>query len=275
MNQTTLSQEFELNGVGIHSGKSATMVFKPALPDTGIRFVRTDLDGLVIPAVYSSLSQESSRATILHHGQATLMTPEHVLAACYGAGLSNCEIHIDSEEVPIFDGSSLEILRAIRSVDLVDQPIQSPYLELATSLRVQEGDAWIDLSPSDHLEIIYTLSYPDSFIGTQTFRYVESGTDFDQEIAPARTYGFIQEVETLLKNNLARGGTLENAVVIYEDRYSVPLRFTDELARHKVLDVIGDFALLGCRLKMKIHAHKSGHALNQRAVTKLSHHLVR
>ncbi|MDU2063708.1 MAG: UDP-3-O-acyl-N-acetylglucosamine deacetylase [Sporomusaceae bacterium] len=259
--QTTVAQEVTYTGIGLHSGLEVNLALKPAPQDTGILFVRTDLPGA--PSVQASARQVTNtlRATTLEAGLAKVFTIEHLMAAFAGLGVDNCIVEMDSPEPPVADGSALTFVRLIEQAGLqeLDAPCNITIVKTAQSVHVE--DKFIAIIPYDGFRITFTSLNPHPLLGTQFGDYEITPELFVKEIAPARTIGFMHEVEALKAKGLARGGTLENVVVYDDKEVLTPLRFHDELVRHKILDVLGDIALAG-RVKGHIIAVKSGHALN-------------
>lgn len=270
MRQTTLKREVSVAGVGLHTGVSVNLKLKPAPENTGYVFVRTDLDDYEVPASVEYISH-CSYATTLLRGSVMVSTCEHLLSALRGSGVDNCFIELDDIEVPILDGSSENFVEMIEQAGIREQEAPRRFLRVLKKIEVEEGDRKISIEPSDRFEIECMIDFPHPFIGRQTFRFELRNGNFKTEIASARTFGFLSEVEKLRSANLARGGSLENAVVLTHDGMlnSEPLRFKDEFVRHKILDIIGDFALLGMPVLGRIKAQKSGHALHAELMMKL------
>lgn len=267
MVQKSLKNPFSFEGIGIHSGQSVQVTCLPAAANTGIIFRRLDLAGKEVPVCPDSLKL-ADRCTQLHWNGVDIFTPEHLLAACAGLGIDNMAIQIDHAEVPIMDGSALAF--ATGFLDAGIQALSAPVTPFVITkpVLVQEGDRYVMALPSPISYFSYVLSYPDTFIGSQT---VTVSTDqFLSDIAPARTYGFEAEIQALLDRGLAQGGCLDNAVVIGNTGYLSELRFPDELARHKTLDLMGDLWVLGRPILGHVIGVKSGHALNARFVKQLS-----
>lgn len=269
MTEKTFQTEIEITGVGIHSGNPAKLTLKPASLGTGITFIRVDKNNAKIPLHPDNLEENNPRATKLSHNGVGILTPEHLLSALYASGISNLEIHIDTEEIPILDGSAETYIQKITTAGIQDQGQKTMPIVLQTEITVEENGAKILASPSDAFEIHYTLDYPDTFIGMQQASFNLKTDHYTKDIAKARTYGFRKEVDFLLSQGLAKGGTLDNAIVIEETGYSTDLYYPNELARHKILDIIGDLAVLGRPLHAKITAHKSGHSLNAKLAKKI------
>jgi UDP-3-O-acyl N-acetylglucosamine deacetylase len=269
MNQKTIKNSIKIIGVGIHSGKTANMKLNPAPDNTGIIFIRTDKNNTNIPVNINSKSI-ANRATILQNKSVQIHTPEHLLAACYILGINNLYIEIDSEEVPILDGSAIDYIKSLKKAGIEEQSTPNNTLVLTTPLQIKEDDKQILILPNKIFKISFVLEYPDSFIGIQDFSLEINQKTFIKEIAPARTYGFESEIQTLFDQGLAKGGNLNNTLVIGENKYLNPQRFQDEPVRHKILDLIGDLSILGKQFTGHIIATKSGHNLNLKMVEALS-----
>ncbi len=243
----------------MHSGQPVNMTMSPSAVGTGIRFFRTDLGGVEIPAGVDHCGI-ANRATILTLGGTKISTPEHLMAALTALQLSNVRVDIDREEVPILDGSALPFVQAILGAGIVDQGVAMDPLVVRAPMVVGDADRWVMVCPSLVPTYTYILDLSPSFVGTQvvTFRLDQ----FEVEIAPARTFGFLSEVEKLRSKGLAKGADLANAVVIGATDYVNDRRFPDELARHKVLDMIGDLGLVGRPILGHFVGFKSGHETN-------------
>jgi UDP-3-O-[3-hydroxymyristoyl] N-acetylglucosamine deacetylase len=268
MKQKTIKEKCIFKGIGIHSGKTVTMVVLPAQENAGIVFKRVDCVGEILVSIENV--SPANRATILQKDGVRVCTPEHFLAACYALGISNLIVEIDAEEVPIMDGSSLDFLNGFLKVGIVEQLAEIKAIILAEPIIVKDGEKQILALPDDEFKITYILEY-DNFIGTQINSFKITATTFEKQLASARTYGFYSEVKALMERGLAQGGSFDNAVVIGENDYMNELRFSDELVRHKILDCIGDFAILGVPVKAHFIAMKSGHSLNHKLVRELSY----
>ena len=263
--QNTLAKEVSYSGIGLHSGQEVKVRFLPAPANTGILFERTDLFGRPrVPAKAACVTQ-TMRATTLEEGEAKVFTVEHILAAFSALNIDNCLIEIDSLEPPVGDGSALPFLELLAEAGRAEQQSLRSVYSIEKALIVREEKRFISILPYDGFRITFTSVNPHKAIGIQ-FADVEITKDlFWREIAPARTIGFVHEIETLQAQGLALGGSMENAAVYDENGAVNKLRFTDELVRHKVLDVVGDLALAG-PIRGHVVAVSSGHALN----TKLS-----
>lgn len=256
--QMTLAETVKLSGKGLHSGKKSVVEIHPAPENTGIVFRH----GLTTMSALASNVVDTSRGTTIGFNGLKVMTVEHLMAALRGAGVDNAFIEISGGETPALDGSSGPYIEAIESVGLVEQEAERRTISLQEPVCVRRNDSFILAVPADEMRITYVMSYDHPMIGTQSCTYVLSETDFGSQIAPARTFVLYEEVAALLDRALARGGSVDNVIVIWQDRMSSALRFPDELVRHKVLDIVGDLALVGGYLNAEILAVKSGHALN-------------
>jgi UDP-3-O-[3-hydroxymyristoyl] N-acetylglucosamine deacetylase len=260
--QRTLRRVVHCAGIGLHSGLKVTLVLKPAAADTGIRFVRTDLGGVEIPADVSHLGGRQQLQTGLVSGQATVDTVEHLLAALRSLGIDNVIVEVNHPEVPIMDGSSAPWVYLIQDAGIKELAAPRKTIQVLRPVQVQQGDKRIAIYPADRFKITYTISFDHPLL-----RHQQKTLDLDErvfvdDIAPARTFGFLKEVEMLRQRGLALGGSLENAIVLGETGVLNPLRFDDEFVRHKILDVIGDLALLGHPLQGHLVVHRGGHALH-------------
>ena len=270
INQKTLEKSIETSGIGLHTGVSVNVRLKPAPENTGYVFVRTDLDDFEIPASIEYISHCSYATTLLRKG-VLLSTCEHLLAALRGEGVDNCFVELDNIEIPILDGSSENWVEMIENAGFVEQNAARRFLQIEKEVVFEQGDKRMGVAPSDKFEIECAIDFPHPFIRRQSYKFELENGSFGREIASARTFGFTQEIEMLRKANLALGGSLDNAIVLTPDGMlnENPLRFRDEFVRHKILDIIGDFALLGMPIKGKLTAYKSGHAVHASLMSKL------
>jgi UDP-3-O-[3-hydroxymyristoyl] N-acetylglucosamine deacetylase len=260
--QRTVRRTVTCAGIGLHSGHKVTLTLKPAPPDTGIRFQRTDLRGAEIPAHVSHLSGRQQLQTGLAADKASVDTVEHLLAALRSLGVDNALVELNHPEVPIMDGSAAPWVYLIQDAGIREQGVARRTIQVLKTIQVQQGDKRIALYPSDRMKITYTISFDHPLL-----RHQQKTLDLDEqvfidEIAPARTFGFLKEVEMLRQRGMALGGSLENAIVLGETGVLNPLRFEDEFVRHKILDVIGDLALVGYPLQGHLVVHRGGHALH-------------
>jgi len=270
MKQRTIAKFVSANGIGLHTAVKVNLALKPAPPNTGYIFVRSDLENFEIPASVEYISHCSYATTLLRRG-VVLSTVEHILSALRGAGVDNCFIETDNIEMPIMDGSSEAFLELIEQVGIVKQDAPRRFLQIKEKIELEQGDRKMSVEPSDKYEIDCLIDFPHPFINQQKYYFELKNGSFGKEIASARTFGFTTEIEMLRKSNLALGGSLENAIVLTPEGMlnENPLRFADEFVRHKILDIIGDFALLGMPILGKITAQKSGHSVHAALMSKL------
>ena len=261
--QTTLKTGVSIEGVGLHSGHPVRAHFRPAPADSGLVFVRLDHPDQPIPARLESAAMFDF-ATTLARGGISIGTVEHALSAAAGEGLDNCVIEIEGPEVPILDGSSLPFVRLFHAAGFDRQTSEVRPLEIRETVSVARGDRSMTFTPDGPgLRISYEIDFAHPVVGRQEITVAIRPEDYASRIAPARTFGFARDVEAMRARGLARGGSLHNAIVLDDTGVaSGPLRFRDEFVRHKVLDLVGDMALLGRPLQGHIHAVKAGHALH-------------
>ncbi|MDJ0717897.1 MAG: UDP-3-O-acyl-N-acetylglucosamine deacetylase [Prochloraceae cyanobacterium] len=261
---STIKEPFELSGVGLHSGVNTVVRVLPADPGVGRYFVRVDLPSKpVIPAEIEAVSQ-TTLSTELATEAGRVRTVEHLLAALFGSGVDNARIEIDGAEVPLMDGSALSWVKAIASSGVTSFSTTRP--NLSTPIWIREGDAFVAALPSSELRFTYGIDFEYSAIGNQWHSWSSSGESFATAIAPARTFGFAESIEQLRQAGLIKGGSLENALVCSREGWlNPPLRFSNEPARHKLLDLVGDLSLLGSVLPVAhFIAYKASHKLHVR-----------
>jgi UDP-3-O-[3-hydroxymyristoyl] N-acetylglucosamine deacetylase len=258
--QQTIKRQISCAGIGLHSGQKVTLTLKPGGADTGIRFRRIDL-GVEIPASIEYVSTVQY-ATVLSRDGATVETVEHLLAALVAAGIDNVIVELSQREVPIMDGSSAPFLFLLQEAGVKRLGVARRYLKVTEPIQIANGDKRIAVYPSDHFKVSYTISFDHPLLKHQTRTERITEQTFSDHIASARTFGFLKEVEWLRQNGLALGGSLENAIVIGDTGVLNALRFEDEFVRHKILDVVGDLALMGYPLLGHVVAHRAGHALH-------------
>ncbi len=289
--QTTLGGGFTLSGKGLHTGLPLTVTFCPAPENHGYKIQRTDLPGQPIIDAVADNVVETTRGTVVQQGDARCSTIEHAMAALFALGVDNCLLQVDGPEVPILDGSAEIYVENIRRVGIVEQDADARYLELDGEVHVEDAATGSALSmvPAQDFQVTAHISFSGRALSDQTARLDDMG-NFGTEIAAARTFCFVREVEMLLAAGLIKGGDLDNAIVIYENEKSQadldrladaigaphrdahelgflqtkPLVWDNEPARHKLLDIIGDMALVGCRLRGHITANRPGHTINNR-----------
>jgi UDP-3-O-[3-hydroxymyristoyl] N-acetylglucosamine deacetylase len=260
--QRTLRRSISCTGIGLHSGNKVTLSLKPAPADFGIRFRRTDLGGLEIPATVQHLAG-INYATGLSRDAATVETVEHLLSALVSLGVDNALVELSQPEVPIMDGSAAPFVYLIHEAGVKRLTPPRRYLKVVRPISLSRGDKRIAIYPSEHFKVTYSIAFDHPLLRHQSRTMRINEDTFVEEIAPARTFGFLKEVEMLRQQGLALGGSLENAIVIGDTGVlNNALRFDDEFVRHKILDVIGDLALIGHRVIGHVVAHRGGHALH-------------
>src|ERR671911_591515 len=267
--QRTLRRAVSCAGIGLHSGKKVTLSLKPAPADHGIRFRRSDLGGLEIPAVVTHLGG-IQYATGLSLKDGSVETVEHLLGALVSLGVDNVIVELNHPEVPIMDGSAAPFIYLIHEAGLKRLATPRRFLKIVRPIAISRGDKRIALYPSDHFKVTYSISYDHPLLRHQsrTLRITEES--FAEEVAPARTFTFLKDVEMLRQNGLALGGSLENAIVLGETGVlNNALRFEDEFVRHKILDAVGDLALVGYPVIGHLVAHRAGHALHTEFAAKI------
>ena len=267
--QRTLRRSVSCTGIGLHSGNKVTLSLKPAPADYGIRFQRADLGGLEIPATVTHLGGIQYQ-TGLTREAVSVETVEHLLAALTALNIDNVIVELNSPEVPIMDGSAAPFVYLVNEAGV--RRLQTPrrYLKVLRPISLTQGDKRIALYPSDHFKVTYSISFDHPLLRHQsrTMRITEDS--FVEDIAPARTFGFLKEVEMLRQRGLALGGSLDNAIVLGETGVlNNALRFEDEFVRHKILDVIGDLSLVGHPVVGHLVAHRGGHALHTAFAAKI------
>ena len=260
--QHTIRRSVSCSGIGLHSGQRVTMSLKPARAGRGIRFRRADLGGIEIPATVDNVDR-LHYATALSRDAGTVETVEHLLAALVGTGVDNVVVELNQPEVPIMDGSAASFVYLVHEAGLKRLTRPRRYLKVLRPVSLTRGDKSIALYPSEHFKVTYTISFDHPLLRHMTHTLRVTQESFVDEIAPARTFGFLKEVEMLRKKGLALGGSLDNAIVLGETGIlNNSLRFEDEFVRHKILDAIGDLALLGSPVIGHLVAHRGGHELH-------------
>lgn len=271
--QRTLQNVIRATGVGIHTGRKATLTLRPAAINTGIVFRRVDLDNVVdIPAKAENVG-DTRFCTTLTNGEARIGTVEHLMSALAGLGIDNAYIDVSAPEVPIMDGSAGPFVFLLQSAGILEQQAAKKFVRIRKPIRVEIEDKWAMLKPHNGLRVNFEIDFDHPIFTDQNTKAALdfSTTAYLKEVARARTFGFMRDLEMLRKNNLVLGGSMDNAVVL--DDYRVlnedGLRSQDELVRHKILDVIGDMYLLGHALLGEFSGYKSGHDLNNQLLQKL------
>jgi UDP-3-O-[3-hydroxymyristoyl] N-acetylglucosamine deacetylase len=269
LRQRTIAEKVSCTGVGLHTGKPVQLSLHPARADSGIVFVRTDRAHPVeIPATPAALGR-THLATALGRGDATVDTVEHLLAALYGLGIDNVRVELDGPELPGMDGSAASFVFLLRSAGVFEQASRRRVLRVRRPIEIRDGERSIRIEPAREFRISYAIDFEHPLIGRQKLRdLVLDEARFERELAPARTFGFAEQVAALWRSGRARGASLENTVVLGSDRVlnRGGLRFPDEFVRHKALDLVGDLALLGARVEGHVRVERGGHALHQRLV---------
>jgi len=263
-NQQTLLKPVSCQGVGLHSGHTVNLTLKPGEPNQGVKFIRTDLPGKPeISAIFQRVV-DTSLATVIGSEGAIVSTTEHLMAALNGFGIDNIVVEMDDYEVPIMDGSAKVFAELIQEAGVIQQESAKVFFVIKSKLEAKEGDKRVILEPYDGFKITCTIDFNHPLIGYQEFALDITPDLFASEIAPARTFGFVHELDMMRKFGLAKGGSLDNAIVVDQDKVlnEDGLRFENEFVRHKILDCIGDFSLLGMPVCGHLHIHKSGHAFH-------------
>jgi UDP-3-O-[3-hydroxymyristoyl] N-acetylglucosamine deacetylase len=259
----------ECAGVGLHSGAPVHLRILPAPAGSGIVFRRVDLDGFEVEAVSRNVARVSY-ATSLMKKSVLISTTEHLLSAFIGTGIDNAIVELDNLELPILDGSARPFVDLIHQVGIRKQRRPRTYLRIRHALEMREGDKFIAVYPADSYSVSYTINFPHQLIGKETFSVELANGNYLREIASARTFGSRQDEKTLRNMGLIRGASRENCVVLTKDDVeNPPLRFADEFVRHKVLDLIGDLALLGKQILGNVVADRAGHAMHTALVSRL------
>jgi len=271
--QRTLKNVIRATGVGLHSGDTVYLTLRPAAPNTGIIFRRIDLDPVVeIEAKAENVGETALSTTLIQHGE-RVSTVEHLLSAFAGLGIDNAYIDLNAAEVPIMDGSAGPFVFLIQSAGIEEQSAPKQFIRITKPVVLEDGDKWAKFEPFDGFKVSFTIDFEHpAFTGRPQQVDVDfSSTSFVREVSRARTFGFMKDIEKLRENNLALGGSMDNAIVV--DDYRVMnedgLRYEDEFVRHKVLDAIGDLYLLGHSLIGAFSGHKSGHEVNNKLLRKL------
>jgi UDP-3-O-[3-hydroxymyristoyl] N-acetylglucosamine deacetylase len=266
--EQTIQSEIAFSGVGLHSGAMVAMRLVPAAAGSGIVFRRTDLDNFEIPATGRNVAKVSY-ATSLMRGSVLIQTTEHLLSALIGMGVDNVIVEVDNLEVPILDGSALPYVQAFETVGLRKQRRRREYLRILKDVEVRDGSKFIGVYPGEGYGIDYSIDFPAP-IGCERFTGDLASGDYVNLIAPARTFGFVEDEPMLRNMGLIRGASEKCAIVLSRESGKKPaLRFSDEFVRHKVLDLIGDLALAGRRIQGKVVAERAGHAMHTALVQRL------
>jgi len=265
----TVNTNVSITGIGLHSGIYTKVELHPAPAGSGVTFVRADLDGLRIPALQASTTS-LDHATTVGKDDVSVGTVEHLLSAVMAFGITDLDVLIDGPEVPIVDGSALPFMHLIDAAGVRGLGVGIPVLRIKQPIEMVDGEKSIRITPSNRLILNYKIDFAHPAIGRQSYHFDYERDNFLRKIAPARTYGFLKDVENLRKAGLARGGSVENCIVLDDNGVmNGPLRFRDEFVRHKILDLLGDLALIGRPIVGEITANRAGHAMHSRFVEKI------
>lgn len=266
--QKTLSQPVAVSGTGVHSGKTVHLTIHPAPKNHGIKFRRVDLAGTQDIQALFNLVVDTSLATVIGTNGAIVSTIEHLMASFAGLGVDNALVEIDDYEIPIMDGSAKIFTNIIEGAGILEQDAPKHFLIVKKTIRVAEGDKSVEVHPEPCFKITCGIDFKHPLIGKQKLTFDRAKNNFARELSCARTFGFIQDMELLKKFSLGKGGSLDNAIIIDKDKIlnKGGLRYPDEFVRHKLLDSLGDFSLLGMPIQGHIISHKSGHTLNHKFI---------
>jgi UDP-3-O-[3-hydroxymyristoyl] N-acetylglucosamine deacetylase len=271
--QRTLKTRIGASGVGLHSGSRIAMTLLPAPPDTGIVFRRTDLSPPVEIPAHATRVGDTRLGTVLTDGNARVSTIEHLMSAFAGLGIDNAVVEVSAAEVPIMDGSADPFVFLLQSAGVVEQDQPKRFVRILQTVEVRDGDKWARFEPYDGFRVDFEIEFDHPLMrGELTSASMEfSSTTYLKEVARARTFGFMRDIETLRRHNLALGGTLDNAIVLDDDGIlnEEGLRYRDEFVKHKILDAIGDLYLLGHGIIGAFTGYKSGHGLNNQLLRAL------
>lgn len=267
--EQTIRTAVECKGIGLHSGAPVHLRILPAASGAGIIFRRTDLDDFEVEATGRNLARVSYATSLMKKG-VLISTTEHLLSAFIGTGIDNAIVELDNLELPILDGSARPFVDMIQRAGIRKQRRVRSYMRIRRELELREGNKFIAIYPASSYSVSYTIDFPHALIGRETFRVDLSDGNFLREIAPARTFGFLHEADAMRQQGLIRGASTENAIVLTpEGLMNPPLRYPDEFVRHKVLDLIGDLALVGKQILGSIVADRAGHAMHTALVSRL------
>lgn len=267
--QRTLKSEISFSGIGLHTGRQVNVRLRPSSRDSGIVFYRVDKESYLRADVASVI--DSAYATTIGNEEAKVRTVEHLLSAFSGLGIDNVIVELDGPEIPILDGSATEIVDLILKAGIAKQGKRSTYMRITNPVRIEDGHSSITVFPYNGRKITFRINFDHGILGEQTLSLEINEETYVREIAPARTFGFLKDVQYLMSKGLARGGSLSNAIILTESRILNPsgLRFKDEFVRHKILDSMGDFSLIGMPIHGHIIADKAGHSTNVRFLKQL------
>ena len=267
--ERTIRTPVECSGVGLHSGARATLRILPAPAGTGIVFRRTDLDNFEVEAVSRNVAKVSYATSLMKQG-VLISTTEHLLSAFVGIGVDNAIVELDNLELPILDGSAQPFIDMITAAGLRQQKRKRVYLKILRPYEMREGDKTIGIYPAENYTVSYSIDFKHPLIGQECFKVELSNGSYVEQVAAARTFGFLEQQQAMLNMGLIRGASRENCLVLTKEGIdNGPLRFTDEFVRHKVLDLIGDLALFGKRVLGYVKADRAGHAMHTAIVSRV------
>ena len=266
--QTTLLNNVNFSGIALHNGLTSNLKIIPAPANTGITFIRTDLDNQsnLIHANFNNVSEAKLCTKLTNDFNVSVSTVEHLMAAFMGYGIDNARVEIDGPETPILDGSSVSYINAFKRCGVKILPEKRKFINILKKVIVNQDDKFISIEPSEGLEINMEIDHDCESIKNQKFKFYLEGSSFENQIASARTYGFKEQATIMRKQGLALGASVNNALVFHNNKIisKEGLRYSDEPVRHKILDCIGDIFISGFRIKGKIYAYKTGHELNNK-----------
>ena len=267
--EQTIRSSVQCSGVGLHSGAPVSLQILPAPPGTGIVFRRVDLDGFEIEATSRNVARVSYATSLMKKG-VLISTTEHLLSAFTGLGLDNAIVELDNLELPILDGSALPFVELIQKAGIRKQRRPRRYMKILREFEMREGNKFISVYPADSYSISYSINFPHALIGKETFQVELSNGSYLRNIAAARTFGSRADEKAMRNMGLIRGASRDNCIVLTRDGIEIgPLRFSDEFVRHKVLDLVGDLALLGKPILGKVVADRAGHAMHTALVSRI------
>ncbi len=270
--QRTINKKVSTTGIGLHSGKEVILSLVPSAENTGIRFQRTDLANKPIISAQAHLVSDTMMSSNLIENEVKIGTVEHLLSAICAVGIDNLLIEVSSAEIPIMDGSSINFIELIEQVGIKEQLADKQFLKIVKPIRIEQDDKWAEFAPMEKqgFELNFTIDFDHPVIAStpQQVNFQLTTDNFKNQLANARTFGFLKDIEYLRQNNLALGGSLDNAIVLDEENMlnNQGLRYPDEFVRHKILDAIGDLYMIGYPILGQYNAYKSGHDLNNQLI---------
>jgi UDP-3-O-[3-hydroxymyristoyl] N-acetylglucosamine deacetylase len=267
--EQTIRAAAKCRGIGLHSGALVNLRILPAPAGTGIVFRRSDLEDFEVEAVSRNVARVSYATSLMKKG-VFISTTEHLLSAFVGMGIDNAIVELDNLELPILDGSAKPFVELVRSAGIRQQRRPRSYIRILRPLEMRDGNKFIAIYPSDHYSVSYSINFPHPLIGRENVEIELTNGNYVSNIAPARTFGFLHEADAMRQQGLIRGASDENAIVLTRDGImNPPLRFKDEFVRHKILDLIGDLALIGRQILGNVVADRAGHAMHTALVSRL------